>query len=892
MKKIWRFFKKFVFWTFFVLLFLFTTLTVLLYVYEDDIKQIAIDSINKHLKTDIKVQRIELSVFNDFPRASLEFRNVLIQDAFEDQQSSDTLLFSNRVFCSFNVWDIWNGDYNVNRIALKGGQLNLRTTKSGDVNYDIVKESKDTSESNFKFSLELLRIDEMDFTYSNLATGQYYKLDVEKSLVKGDFTAENFDLISESQLVIKKIKSNSVTLIRNKPAQIDLNLSANTLEQSYHISKADILIGQMPFELFGYLKDDYVDLSFSGKEIELADLANSLRGGTSADAGHFNGSGILNFNSKISGEISKTTMPSITAHFDVSDGTLTNPSNKLQIRDIYLEGDYQNEQEDRIELLAFNTFKLKLLESYFEGSGDVQNFTEPKINTRLKGNLNLQSFHQFFNFQGIQKIGGIIQLNLDLAIQFHDPQYRKEKFSLSKSKGNLTFQNVHFKNGVDNISYEHINGEVVVSNDDAAVKDFSVKTVRSDFVLNGALTNLPSYLSNQGELGVIASLESSKIDLNEFIGESNDHESSAPPEKFILPNDLNLNLDLDVNELIWDQHTFQSLKGKLLLIDRKATASNLSLNTLGGTVKGWIILNNLVDAGNMIESQLNFQGVDVKALFTEWKNFDQESITDQHISGTGSGNVDLLLFFNPYFSIIEEKIYTLAAIQIEKGELNELETMKLITDYMRSNNALKLMLNKHIDQFEEKLMHLKFSTLSNTIEIKDRKIFIPKMLIASNALNVELFGWHDFDNNVEYHFSFRFRDLKTIPEYTEFGKVEDDGLGIVIYLTMTGPLDNPSFSLDKEERKNNVKENIQEEKQTVKSILKTEFGIFKNDSTVQTINPDKQKQVEFIFYDEDSEVSDTVETKNKNKGRTGKLFQKLKENSEKEKDESVDEFDE
>mgnify|MGYP000975223533 CR=1 FL=1 len=174
MLKFWKVIRKIMFWTFFVCLFLLTTIVVLLHVYEDDIKQYAIDEINEHLTTDLKVQSIELSFFHDFPRASLEFRNVLINDAFKTQESSDTLLHAKRAFCSFNIWDIWNGDYKVKRISLQDSKLNLRTTKKGDVNYDIIKESEDTTSSNFKFVLDLLRIDRMAFQYSNLATNLFH----------------------------------------------------------------------------------------------------------------------------------------------------------------------------------------------------------------------------------------------------------------------------------------------------------------------------------------------------------------------------------------------------------------------------------------------------------------------------------------------------------------------------------------------------------------------------------------------------------------------------------------------------------------------------------------------------------------------------------------------
>lgn len=889
MRKFWKYLRKFLFWTFFVCLFLLTTVAVLLHIYEDDIKQYAIDEINDHLKTDLEVQHIELSLFHDFPRASLEFRNVLIRDAFQEQESTDTLLFARRAFLTFNVWDIWNGDYTVKRLAFEDSKLNLRTSRDGDVNYDIFKPSEDNEKSNFKFVLDLLRIDRLAFQYSNLATGQFYQIDVHKSLITGDFTEDQFELTSESEVQIRKLKSNSLTLIRNKPAVLKITLDANTASNSYTFKRGDITIGKMPFELTGFVDSTEIALAITGKEIQLADLANSLAAGTMPDAPRYNGTGILNFESRIEGPVSSTEMPSVSADFDLANGTLTNPSNNLKLFDVQLDGSYQNAQVGRDEMLSFKAFELKLLNSFFKGTGEIRNFAQPNIHSKMEGNLDLAAFHQFFRIPGVEQIGGNVELNMDLAIRFLDPEYVIQKFVVAKSQGTLNLQNVLYKHVADDLTYREVNGEVVIRDNDAAVKDFSVKTEKSDLVLNGALNNLLQYLAGYGGLGVIASLESKHIDLNEFIGETNEKNDEAP-EKFILPSDLNLNVDLSVGDLLWDQHHFTDLAGNLVLVNRKATASNFSLKTMGGRVAGRLELNNLVEGGNIIDADLDFSNVNVKTLFAEWKNFDQESITDKHISGTGSGHMDLLLFFNPYFSIIEDKIYALSQIEIKNGELNDLETMKLITDYMRSNKALKLMLNKHIDKFEEKLLHLKFATLANTIEIKDRRIYIPKMTIVCNALQVDLFGWHDFDNNVEYHFSFRFRDLKTVPEYTEFGKIEDDGLGIIIYMTMSGSLDDPQFAMDSDERKNDIKENLAQEKQDLKSMLKTEFGLFKKDSTVTKMEQKNQRQVEFIFYEEEGEQPDSTRQKDRNKNRTNKLFNKLKED--KKNDEEEVEFGE
>ena len=101
MQKSFKFIKYLVFWTFFISLFIVTLSTVLVKIYEDDIEQYAIIEINKHLNTKVDVQDIELSMFKNFPYASLDFKRVLIQDAYENIESDDTLLYAENLYFSF-----------------------------------------------------------------------------------------------------------------------------------------------------------------------------------------------------------------------------------------------------------------------------------------------------------------------------------------------------------------------------------------------------------------------------------------------------------------------------------------------------------------------------------------------------------------------------------------------------------------------------------------------------------------------------------------------------------------------------------------------------------------------------------------------------------------------
>lgn len=878
--------KKILFWIFFVSLFFVTSITVILHIYEDEINQYAIDELNNYLKTNIEVKQMEVSIFHEFPNASIGFENIFIADAFETFESDDTLLFAEHLYLDFNLWDVFSGDYKVKRVSINDGQINLRTTAKGDVNYAIIKESEDSVETddNFKFLIELLKVKRVDFALYNQSTKQDYKIKIKDARITGDFAATEYQLKADGDLYVNRIKSNSLTLISDKSAHLIVGLDINTEKQSYQFNRGDLLLDDMSFKINGAIDSAEIDLDITGQNIQVAQVVESILPEETGKEKQYKGDGIVNFIAKIKGPLMRTEMPSITADFSLVNAALTETESKLKVNDINIIGNYCNAYEGRIEKVDLKMFRLKLLNSHLKGSAEITDFAQPLLSTTANGDLDLAAFHRFFGFQGVEELGGNVQLNLTTSIRFFDPEYRKDKFQILSSNGILNLNQVYYKATGSPMRFKSVSGEMVIKEKDAAIKDFVLKIQKSDLRFNGAIQNLIGYIEGSGNLAMVATMESDNFDLNEFLGPSN-KEREGPLTQFELPSDINLNLELRVKNFDWDKHNFKDITAQFLLANRTVTVNQLSMKTLGGEVTGRLMLENRLANGNSVDGTIKFSAINVKNLFAEWDNFQQTSITDQHLSGTVNGEIDFLLLFNPYFSIVEEQIFALSSIRIINGELNNLETMKAVTDYMRSNKALKLMLNKHIDRFEDKLMHLKFSELQNQIEIKDRRINIPKMTIKSNALDVELFGWHDFDNRIEYHFSFRFNQLKEKPEYTEFGKVADDGLGIIIYMTMSGTIDEPIFTMDKEERKNDLKESITLEKQNMKSMLKTEFGLFQKDSTVKQMNVDNKKEVEFIFYDTDleEEQNDTTKKKTKNKTRSSTFFDKLKEEAEKNK---------
>src|SRR5690606_16577308 len=134
---------------------------------------------------------------------------------------------------------------------------------------------------------------------------------------------------------------------------------------------------------------------------------------------------------------------------------------------------------------------------------------------------------------------------------------------------------------------------------------------------------------------------------------------------------------------------------------------------------------------------------------------------------------------------------------------------------------------------------------------------------------------------IDYRFAFRLRELKD-KHTSEFGNIIDDNSGLKIFLRMYGTIDNPQFAWDKETKAEERKAYNEQEKQNLKSMLKSDLGLFKKDSTVQNYQEVKKpKEILEVQYGTDTKTSDEFETEKKKKDSKLNNFLKKMEQEEK-----------
>jgi len=138
-------------------------------------------------------------------------------------------------------------------------------------------------------------------------------------------------------------------------------------------------------------------------------------------------------------------------------------------------------------------------------------------------------------------------------------------------------------------------------------------------------------------------------------------------------------------------------------------------------------------------------------------------------------------------------------------------------------------------------------------------VIIPEMNILSSAFNISVAGEHTFNNDLDYHLSVllsevlskRFRKRK--PKKDEFTNIEDDGLGrTTLYLAITGNVDDYKVGYDRRRTRKKIKQDLEEEKEEIKSILKDEFSFFKKDSSIKRRKHEKEENKMIFEFEGDT----------------------------------------
>jgi hypothetical protein len=335
---------------------------------------------------------------------------------------------------------------------------------------------------------------------------------------------------------------------------------------------------------------------------------------------------------------------------------------------------------------------------------------------------------------------------------------------------------------------------------------------------------------------------------------------------------LKISAKVTAGNINYKKLNLSALQTKLLLSDNRIILDSLKLVGLGGKGSGKIQIQTQTNGGFFLRIDGNLQQIDIKELFKSFDNFEQQTLRQDHISGKMNATVSFSATYDKESNINLPSIQSLGDIKISNGKL--------------SNFSPLFSLSKYISM--EELNDISFSELTNTIKIENSKIEFPQMEILSSAMNLKVQGIHYFSNKIDYHFSIQLSELlnkkfkiknRNKDEFGDFEE-EENRPKKEIFVSLSGSVDHPVFSIDKSAMKKSRKEKWKEEKNIIQTLLKN--GGVENETNKKT---SFEKSENMFSIENDGEELKTKKLSEKSNKSTDKTVDKKPKETEKNKTE-------
>lgn len=795
------------------------------WVYGPELQRAAVDQLNRRLKVPVQVQAMDVSLWRKFPYASIHLEQVVTKGS-PCSGYDDVLLDAGHVYLQFSWWDLLTGQTRLRRLDIEDARCHVHEDRTGRTNTDIFRDSKSDADP-FSFELSEIRIRNSAFEYASDRSRNDMAWHIRTLDAKGRFSQAEFTLGFTSEFRSERCLLGAADYLPGKDISIVASLNVNRETNTVRFERFEGELEGLSLAASGEIgfsdTDTRYDLQIEARNADLRGLLAVLPGSGQSRWKDFSCSGKIDLNLTVDGISGKHSVPRIVARFGARSAGMRPPDSPVALEGLSFAGTFSNRDASGkgTESLVVTDLRAVLAGQPVRASFSLRDFNQPRLDLQLKARLNLEALARFYSPDTVESMRG--ELDVDARMQGQTGQRNGWV-----SAGTVKVRDVAFRLKGSPVDYNSFSGDISLSGERLTVRNLGGRADGSDFRFDGYFDHVyAAILSTEEEVSGQAKLVSRNLDLNELLEEKGPRSAADTAYRIDLSDRVRMNLDLDVGILTFRKFQAWQVRGRMRIADKVLTGEGISFKAFDGhlTIDG--SMNASSRDSLLIACDVDVRSIDVTELFVQMGNFGQTVMTDRNVKGKLTADIRFASTWGKDLGCNYDRIYAQSTLRIDEGELNNFEPLLAVSRYVKGAD----------------LNRVRFNTLQNTIEIRQRKILIPAMQIRSSVLDLTASGTHGFDNVVDYSLELYLSQLinrKVRERNTEFGTIEDDGNGgMRLFLTMRGPLDNPTIKFNRKGVEQKIVNEIRDEKKVLKQVLKEEFGWFRRDSTLK--ESDKRK---------------------------------------------------
>ena len=702
---------------------------------------------NKMLNAQFDFKKLNISLFRNFPQASVTLEDFWLKGAGEF--ANDTLVQAGEVTATINLFSLFgDSGYDISKVFIEDTRLHAIVLPDGHVNWDIMKpDTTDTQEtpateeesSPFKVKLQRFVIKNMNLIYDDQQGKMYADIRDFNALCAGDLGSDRTTLKLEAETKSLTYKMNGIPFLANANISANMDVDADLANNKYTLKDNTIRLNAIQAGIDGWveLKDPAIDMDLK--------LKNAMFRYPALPAGVDQ----ININANV-----------------------RNPGGNIDLTTIQI-----------------NPFSFRLAGNPFSLTADVKTpISDPDFKAEAKGTLDLGMIKQVYPL-GDMELNGTI--NADMQMSGRLSYIEKEQYDNMKASGTIGLTNMKLK--MQDMPDVDIKKSLFTFTPKyLQLSETTVNIGKNDITADSRFENYIGYALKGTTLKGTLNIHSNYFNLNDFMTASADSvatteaaatDSTAIAGVIEVPRNIDFQMDANLKQVLFDKMTFNNMNGKLIVKDGKVDMKNLSMGTMGGNV----VMNGYYSTANAKKPEMKagfkLSDISFSQAYKELDMVQQLAPIFENLKGNFSGSINVLTDLDAAMSPVLETMQGDGSLSTCDLSLSGVKAIDQIADA--------------ISQPSLKEMKVKDMTLNFTI--KDGRVETKPFDIKMGDYNLNLSGSTGLDQTIDYSGKIK------LPASTGISKL------MTLDLKIGGSFTSPKVSVDTKSMANQALESVADE---------------------------------------------------------------------------------
>lgn len=748
--------KKFAKITGVVLACLLGVLIVVPIAFQGKIKEIVISEGNKLLNAEFGFDDLDISLLREFPKASVGLEGFWLKGVGDF--AADTLVRAGDAEVAVNVMSIFgNSGFDITKILLKDTYVKAIVLEDGRPNWDVMKpsdeeEEEDTTASSFRILLKKVTVDNLNIIYDDREGGMYADIADFNATCSGDMAADNTLLDLQASIAALTFRMDGVPLLSKVRMEADLNVDADLANSKFTLKENTLSINAIRAAIDGWVAMPEgapmdMDIKLNTSDINFKEILSLIPAIYAKDFADLKAEGNVNLQAYAKGKLEgDSIVPQFEAALKVKDGNFRYPALPAGIDDIQVLAKVSNPGGD-IDLTEVDVeqFSLQMLDNPFSITAQVKTpISDPDFAVAAKGTLDLGEVKNVYPLEDMA-LNGVLKANMSLGgrLSYLD----NEQYERFAANGDISLRNMQLQmEGIPEVKIEK--STLSFTPRYLNLSETQVLIGENDLTADCRFENYMAFALKGKTLKGQLNLKSRHMNLNDFMGGDEEAAEEQPTEQedtateaeeeggvIVVPENIDFNMNVDMAEIIFNEINLRDLKGRLKVKDGTADMSNLSANTMGGSV---VINGAYSTAQNPNEPELDaafaLNGLSFAQTFKELALVQKMAPIFENLGGNFSGKI---VVDTKLDSVMSPQLSTLTA----SGSLNTRDLNLSGVDIIdKIADATK----------REELKDITVKDLNVDFTIKDGRIATKPFDIKMGNTTLSLNGTTGLDQTIDY----------------------------------------------------------------------------------------------------------------------------------------------